>query len=142
MAITNNMTSAVQEYVFVQSLETIILPVNGSWIQAYCEYLGITSPVNTSWLQALCQFRGITQPTGGSWVQALAVSYGITEPVNTSWWMALASLGSPVPPFIWNLNTNKYNEETRKWSGVPIPTDYWEDNVELWEADTQLWELA
>ena len=58
--------------------------------------------------------------------------------------MALAETAyvPPFPPFKWNLDTLKYNNETRKWSGVPPVTDYWEDNVELWEADTQLWELA
>lgn len=92
MAITNNMTSAVQEYVFVQSNGAVVTPLNGSWIQAYCAYLGITEPSNGSWLQALCESRGILTPSNGSWVQGLAESYGITTPINGSWWMALADL--------------------------------------------------
>lgn len=116
MAINSNMTSAVQEYVFVQSEGTVIVPVNGSWIQAYCEYLGITESVNGSWLQALCEFRSVTSASNGSWVQALAESYNITLPINGSWWMALANAPAPLPAFIWNINDTLWESETRTWS--------------------------
>lgn len=117
MAITSDMTSAVQEYVNVQSLGVVIEPVGGSWIAAYCLYLGVTAPSNGSWLQALCEFRGITAPSNGSWVQALAESYAITAPINGSWWMALADLGAgPIAPFVWELNTNNWEAEVRTWS--------------------------
>lgn len=116
MAITSNMTSAVQEYVFVQSEGTIIVPVNGSWIQAYCAYLGVTAPVNGSWLQALCEFRGVTEASNGSWVQALAESYSILLPINGSWWMALAQEEAPLPAFFWNINNTLWESETRTWS--------------------------
>lgn len=118
MAITSDMTSAVQEYVQVQSLGAVTEPTGGSWIAAYCLYLGVTAPVNGSWLQALCNDRGITAPSNGSWVQALAEDYGITTPINNSWWMALANLGAgpTPPPFIWNLNSNNWEAETRVWA--------------------------
>ena len=117
MAITSNMTSAVQEYVYVQSSGAVTEPTGGSWIAAYCLYLGVTSPSNGSWLQALCEYRSITSPSNGSWVQALAESYGITTPINDSWWMALADIGgAPVVPFIWSTNTNNWEAETRTWS--------------------------
>ena len=91
MALPNNITSAIQVYVQNQSNGVITAPVNGSWIQAYCEYLGVTSPSNDSWLQALCEHFGITSPVNGSWVQALANHYSITTPYPYgTWWMALA----------------------------------------------------
>ena len=87
----NNISSAIAQYVYTQSTGNVTEPVNGSYIQAYCEYLGITSPLNTSWLQALCNHFGITQPLYGSWLIALANYYGITTPVPYgTWWMALA----------------------------------------------------
>ena len=91
MALPDNITSAIQVYVQNQSNGAITAPVNGSWIQAYCEYLGVTSPSNASWLQALCEHFGITSPVNGSWVEALAGYYSITTPYPYgSWWMALA----------------------------------------------------
>lgn len=110
------MTSAVQEYVFVQSEGTVMVPVNGSWIQAYCAYLGIAQPVNGSWLQALCESRGVTSASNGSWVQALAESYSIFLPINGSWWMALADAPAPAAAFIWNINNILWESETRTWS--------------------------
>lgn len=115
MAITSDMTSAIQEYVEVQSSGAVTEPTGGSWIAAYCLYLGVTSPSNGSWLQALCESRGITAPSNGSWVEALAESYGITTPVNNSWWMALADIGGGVS-FQWDLNSNQWQTETRTWS--------------------------
>jgi hypothetical protein len=144
MAFNTGISSAVAQYVYTQSNGVVTEPIGGSYLQAYCEFLGVTQPLYNSWLIALCDHYSITAPLNGSWTIALANYYGITYPTGGTWWMALAEAAyvPPFPPFKWNLDTLKYNNETRKWSGVPIPTDYWEDNVELWEADTQLWELA
>ena len=144
MAFNTGISSAVAQYVYTQSNGAVTEPIGGSYLQAYCEFLGVTQPLYNSWLIALCDHYSITAPLNGSWTIALANHYGITYPTGGTWWMALAETAyvPPFPPFKWNLDTLKYNNETRKWSGVPIPTDYWEDNVELWEADTQLWELA
>lgn len=116
--ITENTTNAIQQYVESQTSGAVVEPVNGSWIQAYCEYLGVTAPVNNSWMQALCNHFGITEPLHSSWVIALANYYGVTTPYPYgTWWMALADLnGAPVVPFIWNLNTNLWNLETRNWN--------------------------
>lgn len=113
--ITNDITNAVQQYVENQTNGAVTEPVNGSWLQAYCEYLGITEPVNSSWLQALCNHFGITEPLYSSWVIALANYYGLTTPVGGTWWMALASL-SGLPPFIWDQNTLQWQAETRTWN--------------------------
>ena len=134
----------IQTYVYNQTNGAVTEPVNGSYLQAYCEYLGVTQPVNASWLQALCNYFGITQPLYSSWTIALANYYGITTPSPYgTWWMALSQLsGVPVVSFKWNENTNKYNEETRKWSlNQPAPQN-WEDNVVLWENEVQQWEVA
>ena len=144
MAYTNGISSAVACYVYTQSNGAVTEPVNGSYIQALCEYLGATTLIGNSWLITLCDYYGITEPLHASWTIALANHYGITTPIGGTWWQALcdAAYVPPYPPFIWNLDTLTYNTETRKWSGIPPVTDYWEDNVELWEVDTQLWELA
>lgn len=108
--ITDNTTNAIQQYVENQTGGAVTHPVNGSWIQAYCEYLGITAPINNSWMQALCNHFGITQPLYSSWVIALANHYGITAPTGGTWWMALANAGvtplyPPTADFTSNLTT-------------------------------------
>ena len=119
--ISPDITSAVQQYVFNQSNGVVVDPVNGSYLQAYCEYLGITEPLNSSWLQALCNNFGITAPLHGSWVIALANYYGITTPAGYgTWWMALADAGSPTPPseVEWQLITDNWEAETRNWEAI------------------------
>lgn len=118
MAFTNNISSAVAQYVYNQSNGAVTEPVNASYIQAYCEYLGITAPVNTSWLQALCNYFGITQPLYGSWTIALANYYGITYPCGGTWWMCLAEAGGPVPPgfLIWETTTSNWEAEITLWN--------------------------
>jgi PKD repeat protein len=110
--------SVQQTYVETQSNGGVTQPVNGSWIQAYCQFLGITQPVNASWLQALCLHFGITQPLYASWTIALANYYDITTPINGSWWSALACHegGPVVSPFIWDEDTNTYDNESRVWN--------------------------
>jgi hypothetical protein len=110
--------SVQQTYVFNQTLGSVTEPVNGNWLQAYCEYLAITEPVNASWLQALCNHFGITEPLYASWTIALANYYGITQPLNGSWWYAISQAGGapPVVPFIWSTNTNNWEAEARTWS--------------------------
>lgn len=116
--ISSDITNAVQQYVYNQSNGAVTEPSNGSWIQAYCEYLGVTEPLNSSWLQALCNHFGITSPIYGSWVIALANYYGISNPINGTWWWALAEVGAapPVVSFVWELNTNNWEAETRTWN--------------------------
>lgn len=110
-------SNAIQEYVRIQSSGNVTLPVNGSWIQAYCEYLGVTEASNESWLQALCEHFGITEPLYGAWVIALANYYGITTPYPYgSWWGALAHSPEPLPTFVWNENTINWESESRTWS--------------------------
>jgi len=125
--ISPDITSAIQQYVLNQSGGAVTDPVNGSYLQAYCEYLGITEPVNASWLQALCNYFGITSPLYGSWVIALANYYGITTPAGYgTWWMALADASGtpPVVSFIWDLNTNNWEAETRLWAIPPVTVAY------------------
>lgn len=115
--ISNDITSAVQQYVFNQTSGAVTEPVNGSYLQAYCEYLGITAPVNASWLQALCNHFGITAPLYGSWIIALANYYGITTPVNGTWWWAIADASAPpAPSLIWNTTTTQWQLETTLWN--------------------------
>ncbi len=84
------MTDLIQEYAYDLSNNTITAPVNGSWIQAAANYLGLTQAVNGSWIEAICYYYGITQSLNGSWVQALAVQqYNATTPVNGTWWQAI-----------------------------------------------------
>jgi hypothetical protein len=110
------MQSVQQTYVFNQTAGAVTETVNGNWLQAYCEYLGVTEPVNSSWLQALCNHFGITEPLYGSWTIALANYYGITAPVNGTWWYALSQAPIPLPAFVWNENTILWEAETRTWS--------------------------
>ena len=55
--ISPDITNAVQQFVYTQSNGVVTEPVNGSWLQAYCEFLGVTQPVNGSWLQAPLYLR-------------------------------------------------------------------------------------
>jgi len=110
------MQSVQQTYVFNQSNGAVTESVNGNWLQAYCEFLGVTEPVNSSWLQALCIHFGITEPLYASWTIALANYYGITSPQNGSWWYALSQASVPSAPFIWNENTELWEAEARTWS--------------------------
>ena len=111
--------NCIQTYVQTQSLGTIIAPVNGSWIQAYAEYIGLVTPINDSWLQAICEEFGITEPLYGSWTIALANYYGISQPRGT-WWCALADAAyvppGGTPPFQWDLDTRLWEVETRTWN--------------------------
>ena len=113
----NNVT---RDYAQCISNGAITTPTGGTWVSAAAIYLGQTTPVNNSWLQALCVALGITTPVYGSWVIALATHYNITQPLNGSWWYAIADEACngipPQPPFIWNLNTNNWNLETRTFS--------------------------
>lgn len=121
MAFDTGISSAVAQYVYTQSEGAVTEPIGGSYIQAYCEYLGITEPLYNSWLIALCNYFGITEPLNGSWTIALANHYDITYPTGGTWWMALANASGtpPASPFIWNLNTNLWNLETRTWN-IPV----------------------
>jgi hypothetical protein len=111
--------SVIQTYVFNQTAGAVTLPVNGSWLQAYCEFLGVTEPVNASWLQALCIYFGITTPLYGSWTIALANYYGITQPLNGTWWYALSQASSPTPSNVeWQLITTLWENETRNWEAI------------------------
>ena len=112
--------NCIQTFCQTQSNGTLTAPVNGSWIQAYAEYLGLTEPVNESWLQAVCIEKGITQPLWGSWTIALANFYNVTTP-NATWWCALADLPyTPlIPPFIWDQDTRLWEAEVRKWAALP-----------------------
>lgn len=116
--ISPDITSAVQQYVFNQSDGNVTEPVNGSWLQAYCEYLGITEPVNASWLQALCLYFGITEPLYGSWIIALANYYDITAPLNGTWWWALAYADAPANEILWEEITDNWEAETREWETI------------------------
>ena len=108
----------IQTYVYNQTNGAVTEPVNGSYLQAYCEYLGVTQPVNASWLQALCNYFGITAPLYSSWTIALANYYGITTPAPYgTWWMALSQLGGGPPPvLIWNTTTTQWQLETTLWN--------------------------
>ena len=118
MAFDTGISSAVAQYVYTQSSGAVTEPVGGSYIQAYCEYLGITAPVNASWLQALCNHFGITAPLNGSWTIALADYYGITTPAPYgTWWMALANVSGEIP-FIWDQDTNNWEVEGRVWAEI------------------------
>ena len=124
MAFDTGISSAVAQYVYTQSSGAVTEPVGGSYIQAYCEYLGITAPVNASWLQALCNHFGITAPLNGSWTIALADYYGITTPAPYgTWWMALAFVGGapPVIELIWNETTSNWNETNVNWATDLVP---------------------
>jgi len=109
------MITLQQIYVDNQTSGAVTEPLNGSWIAAYCNYLGITEPSGT-WIQALCEYFGITQPLYGSWTIALANYYGITQPENGTWWYAIAYASvTPTVPFTWVGDTNNWEAETRNW---------------------------
>tara|TARA_R110001606_G_scaffold16831_1_gene66660 strand:+ start:13289 stop:14392 length:1104 start_codon:yes stop_codon:yes gene_type:complete len=123
MAITENTTNYVQQFVETQSSGAVTAPVNGSWIVAFCLHLGVTEPVNVSWLQALCNYYGITAPLHGSWTIALAFHFNQQVPINESWWGALASAeGGGVPvDLIWNQVLTLWNDETTLWKDAAAP---------------------
>ena len=123
MAFDENISGAVQQFVFTQSGGVVTEPVNGSYIQAYCEHLGITESVNDSWLQALCIYEGITEPLHGSWTIALANLYGLNYPTGGTWWMALAGAQGVVPPadLIWNQVLTEWQLETTNWKTADAP---------------------
>lgn len=124
MAFNDNISSAVQQFVFTQSNGEVTQPVNGSYMQAYCEWLGITESVNDSWLQALCIYEGITEPLHGSWTVALANFYGLTYPTGGTWWMALSEATPPAPvDLIWNEVLTEWQLETTPWAVAPAPND-------------------
>ena len=112
------MVSLQQQYVYNQTSGAVTEPINGSWLAAYANYLGITEPSGGTWIQAICENKGITAPVYGSWTIALADYYGITNPENGTWWYALANVGAgpTPPPFIWESNTNNWEAETRVWA--------------------------
>lgn len=124
MAFDTDISSAVQQFVFTQSGGVVTQPVNGSYIQAYCEYLGIVAPVNDSWLQALCIYEGITEPLNGSWTIALANYYGLNYPTGGTWWMALAGAQGVQPPadLIWNEVLTQWQLETTEWKNAAAPS--------------------
>jgi len=64
--------------------------VNENVWQSICNHYGITETVNGTWLQALCQFFDANHDLGESWIQSLAEDFGATGPVNGSWIQALA----------------------------------------------------
>lgn len=116
--ISPDITNAVQQWVFNQTSGAVTEPVNGSWLQAYAEYLGATEPINSSWLQTVCIELGITAPLHGSWVIALANYYGITTPAGYgTWWMAIADASAPTPgDLIWETTTSNWEAETTLWN--------------------------
>ena len=117
MAFNTGISSAVAQYVYTQSNGVVTQPIGGSYLQAYCEFLGVTQPLYNSWLIALCDHFSITAPLNGSWTIALCNYYGITYPTGGTWWMALAEAAyvPPFAPFIWNLDTELWEAETRVW---------------------------
>lgn len=111
-----------QQYAENQSGGAITEPTGGSWVSAYCLYLGITEP-NGTWIQSLCEHFGITEPLYGSWTIALANYYGFTEPVNGTWWGALAIATSPATDLIWDQTTTQWQLESTDWgTGTPPST--------------------
>ena len=71
MAFNTGISDAVAQYVYTQSNGAVTEPIGGSYLQAYCEYLGATTLIGNSWLITLCNHFGITQPLNGSWTIAL-----------------------------------------------------------------------
>lgn len=131
MAFDTGISSAIAQYVFTQTEGAVTEPIGGSYIQAYCEFLGIAAPLHNSWLIALCNHFGITAPVNASWTIALANFYGITSPTGGTFWMALAFAAPPVTTFIWDENTVLWNLESRVWNiGTPVvPTASFDSNV-------------
>lgn len=62
----------------------------GDLWQSICYHYGVTQPVNGSWLEALCDFFNVEVEDGTALIQALAIDFGATGPVNGSWIQALA----------------------------------------------------
>lgn len=114
-----DITNAIRKYVECASNGAITEPTGGSWISALAIWQGSTEPLNASWLQRVCDNFGITAPVNGSWMIALCAYYGITEPLNGTWAYALQDTvcggAPPVVPFIWNLDTNNWEAESRIW---------------------------
>ena len=140
MAFDTGISSAVAQYVYTQSNGAVTEPIGGSYLQAYCEFLGVTEPLNASWLIALCNHFSITEPLNGSWTIALSNYYGIVYPTGGTWWMALANAPyiNPTPPFIWGLDTLTFGLETRVWNiGTPVaPTaDFTSNTTSIFEGD-------
>ena len=132
MAFDTGISSAVAQYVYTQSSGAVTEPVGGSYIQAYCEYLGITEPLYNSWLIALCDYFGITEPVNGSWTIALANYYSITYPTGGTWWMALALEGvTPVTELIWNTTSSFWNQTDVDWATDTIAPD-----APVWSGQT------
>lgn len=76
-------------------LHTILTDLNGSVVneslwQSICFHYGITATVNGSWLEALCNYFDVQHDLGEGWIQSLAEDFGATAPVNGSWIQALA----------------------------------------------------
>lgn len=115
-----DINNVIKDYVQCVTNNAVTLPNGGTWISALCIYYNITEPVNGSWMVAYCNSIGITTPINGSWTIALANSLGITQAKNGTWWYAIADEACngapPVVPFIWNLNTNNWEAETRTFS--------------------------
>jgi PKD repeat protein len=98
MAYDTGISSAVAQYVYTQSNGAVTEPIGGSYLQAYCEYLGATTLIGNSWLITLCDHFGITEPLNGSWTIALANYYGITYPTGGTWWQALTEAPAGYKP--------------------------------------------
>ena len=115
-----DINNVIKDYAMCVSNNAITEPTGGTWISALCIYYGITEPVNGSWIQAYCNYLGITTTVYGSWTIALANYYSITQAKNGTWWYAIADDAcngvAPQPPFVWNLNTNNWDVETRTFS--------------------------
>ena len=114
-----DITNTIRKYAECASSGAITEPTGGSWISALAIWQGSTEPLNASWLQRVCNNFGITQPVDGSWLIALANYYGETEPINGTWSNAVlvGCTGGPPPtvPFIWDQNTNLWENEARIW---------------------------
>jgi hypothetical protein len=143
------MVNVQQEYVECASGGLVTETVNGNWLQAYCEFLGITEPSNSSWLQALCEHFGITQPLYGSWTIALANYYGITQPGEYgTWWNAIQDTVCTTPPVTgceWGSAQATFGQDSRIWSStspctIPPTNENWEVVTRNWEVEPDNWE--
>jgi predicted small secreted protein len=63
-------------------------PVNGSWLYAIAENIGVDLNGDL-WRNIAIQGFGMTEPINGSWIQAIATKYEATRPVNGSWLQAI-----------------------------------------------------
>lgn len=60
---------------------------------------------------------------------------------NTIMRAAMSTI-APIAAFIWNLNFNRYNLETRVWDlgGPPPPPPFvWDQNTNFWNDETRNW---